>query len=89
MKVLSGKTTAQKYLTTQQLAEKFGLHRSTIWRWKFPAHNRAGDKRFELAECEAYLDSAELKTIRKQLNDESRARSKMLFKLKSKFDHAG
>lgn len=85
MNALSGEATIRKYLTTNQLAEKLGLHRSTIWRWGFPAHNRAGDKRFDLAECEAYLDSPELENLRKQLNDESRSRGKMLSKLKSQF----
>lgn len=48
----------KRYVSDQQLAERYGVSRSTIWRWAAtgvipPVHKIASTSRWDLAEVEA------------------------------------
>lgn len=57
-------STNQTFLTDKQVAERFGVHRLTVWRWcrEVPSFPRPvkltrGCTRFRLSEIEAWADA--------------------------------
>ncbi len=63
---------AEPFLNAVQLAGKLGLNKTTVWRWAFPFHVWAGQKRYKLSECEAYLLSEAIIRRRQELRRERR-----------------
>jgi hypothetical protein len=62
-----------KYVTGRGLAERYGVHETTVWRWQFPYEDWAGLKRYDVAKCDEYLRSAELRLRKAELRLERAA----------------
>lgn len=72
-------------LTQRELANRYGLHEVTIWRWQFPYENWAGIKRYKPSVCDSYLKSDALILRRKILNAERQVKNSKQSKRKEKY----
>lgn len=67
LKVLRGETVefessrsglvGEPYLSLRQLGKELGISPCTLWRWRIPAHDMGGRRRYRRSEVEAYLKS--------------------------------
>ena len=64
------------YLTARQVAERYSLNETTVWRWQFPSVSWGGVKRYKATDCDAYLVSSELKGRRAELAAERAVRKR-------------
>ena len=72
MAVLGGTPPAvrETYLTARQVADRYGLNETTVWRWKFPHESWGGLKRYKASECDAYVNSDALHSRRVELRQQ-------------------
>jgi uncharacterized protein YjcR len=63
-------------LTLRQLAKHYGVDVTTVWRWKVPAVEWRGAKKYQVTECDRYLSSPAFAGRRAELRDQRQAAAK-------------
>jgi len=76
----AGCNSNSELMTARALAKALKIHEATVWRWKFPFEEWAGQKRYNLETSKAYLKSPSLKLRLTELREERRRASSKICK---------